>query len=263
VAISTGIVAALFGLIFGSAINALVWRIKVGKSWVHGRSECSVCHHPLAPKDLVPVLSWLLLRGKCRYCHKPIADHPVVELVTALVFGVSAYVLSPSTTTGWLMLGMWLLIVVMLIILAVYDTRWMILPDKVMIPLVAAALVMTVAFAVVHHSPQVALGSFEAAVLAGGAFYLLVVLTKGRAMGGGDIKLAFAMGLILGIQGTAIAMFLAFDCAAVVGLAMIMMRLRSRRDQIPFGPYLVGGTLVAFLFGRLAVAWYLRLNGAI
>ena len=87
--ISYAAVGVLFGLVFGSAINAMVWRLKVGKSWVHGRSVCSECVHQLAAKDLVPVFSWLFLGGKCRYCRKPIKDHPIVELVTALVFGLS------------------------------------------------------------------------------------------------------------------------------------------------------------------------------
>jgi len=135
------------------------------------------------------------------------------------------------------------------------------LPDKIMVPLIVVALCYTVTVAVLARNPQVALGGFEAAVAAGGGFFLLVAATKGRAMGGGDIKLAFAMGLILGVQGTAVAMLAAFNVAAVVGLVMIAVRKRKRRDQIPFGPYLVGGTIVAFLFGRSVVAWYLRLNG--
>jgi len=251
----------LFGLIFGSAINAMVWRLKVGRSWVKGRSECCDCGHTLYAKDLVPVLSWLVLGGKCRYCRKPIKDHPIVELVTAGVFGLSAYVLAPVTLVAWVGFGFWLVIAVMLITLAAYDGRWLILPDKVMVPLIVVALCYVVTMAALTRSPQVALGAFEAAVAAGGAFFLLVAATKGRAMGGGDIKLAFAMGLILGVQGTAVAMLAAFNVAAVVGLVMIAVRKRKRRDQIPFGPYLVGGTIVSFLFGRTLVAWYLRLNG--
>ncbi len=260
-AISYGLVEVLFGLIFGSAINAMVWRLKVGRSWARGRSVCSECGHTLAAKDLVPVLSWIALGGKCRYCRKPIADHPVVELVTGVVFGVSAYVLAPTSLAGWVGLGFWLVLVVMLLVLAVYDARWMILPDVVMVPTIVVALVYTVVMAVMARSPQVALGAFEAAVAVGGAFYGLVVVTKGRGMGGGDIKLAFAMGLVLGLQGTAIAMFVAFNVAAVVGLVLIAKRKRGRRDHMPFGPYLVGGTMVAFLFGRQIVAWYLKLNG--
>jgi prepilin signal peptidase PulO-like enzyme (type II secretory pathway) len=107
----------------------------------------------------------------------------------------------------------------------------------------------------------VVLGAAEAAVLAGGGFWLLVAATKGRAMGGGDIKLAFAMGLILGAQATAVGLLVAFNVAAIVGVALIVSKRKGRRDQIPFGPYLVGGTIVAYLYGREIVDWYLRFNG--
>ncbi len=260
-AISYAIVAGVFGLMFGSAINALVWRLYVGKSWVRGRSECPDCGHVLGPKDLVPVASWLALGGKCRYCRKPIKDHPVVELVTAAGFALSAYVLAPAGVAGWVQLGLWLVILVLLIILATYDARWMLLPDKVMIPLIAVAIVYAVTMGLLTHSTRVVLGAGEAAVATGAAFYALVALTKGRAMGGGDIKLVFAMGLLLGLRGTAVALLLAFNAAAAVAVVMMAVRRRKLRDQIPFGPFLVGGTVVAFLFGQSLVAWYLRLNG--
>lgn len=259
--ISYALVGVLFGLVFGSAINAFVWRLKVGKSWAHGRSKCCDCGHTLYAKDLVPVVSWLMLGGKCRYCRKPIKDHPIVELVTAAVFGLSAYVLAPASAVEWVGLGFWLVMAVMLITLAAYDARWLILPDKVMVPLIAVALVYVAVMALLTGSQQVVWGALGAAGVAGGGFLALVAGTKGRAMGGGDIKLAFAMGLMLGVQGTAVALLVAFNVAAVVGLVMIATRKRKRRDQIPFGPYLVGGTIVAFLFGRELVAWYLRLNG--
>lgn len=254
-------VGLVVGLIFGSAINAMVWRLYVGRSWTKGRSECPDCGHVLAAKDLVPVVSWVLLAGKCRYCRKPIKDHPVVEVVTAAVFGVSAFVLAPMTSVEWVGFGFWLLMAVLLIVLAVYDARWLLLPDKVMWPLVSVAAVYSIVMAIMTRDVQVALGSLEAALLAGGSFLLIVVATKGRAMGGGDIKLAFAMGLILGLQATLVAMLVAFNVAAVVGIVLMIRRKKGRKDLLPFGPYLVGGTIVAFLFGRAIVEWYLHLNG--
>jgi len=252
----------LLGLMIGSAINAVVWRLYVGRKWTRGRSMCPDCEHQLAARDLVPVMSWLWLRGNCRYCHKHISwQYPVVELLTAVLFGLSAAVLAPSTLGGFILLGFWLVILTLLIILAVYDARWLILPDTVMVPTIAVALVYVTAAALLTHSHQVALGAFEAAVVAGGGFWLLVMVTKGRAMGGGDVKLAFAMGLILGAQGTAVGLLVAFNTAALVGVVLIVSKLKGRKDQIPFGPYLVGGTIVAFLFARPIVDWYLRLNG--
>ncbi len=261
VAVMYGVIGGLFGLMFGSAINAMVWRLKVGRSWVKGRSVCPDCDHTLAAKDLVPVLSWMVLRGKCRYCRAPIQDTPVAELVTAGVFAVSVAVIMPTATVGYVKLGFWLVLVVLMLVLAVYDARWLELPDSIMKPLVAVALVYAATMAWLTHSPQVLLGSLEAAVVAGGAFALLVAVSKGRAMGGGDVKLAFAMGLILGVQGTAVGMLVAFNTAAVVGVVLIATKKKGFKNQIPFGPYLVGGTVVAFLFARSIAGWYLRLNG--
>lgn len=259
--------AGILGLIVGSAVNAMVWRLYVGRSWVKGRSECPDCGHKLAVKDLVPVLSWVFLGGRCRYCKAPIKDHPVVEVVTGVAFALTAWALVPGLLAGGVQVAeavqvaFWLVMLVMLVVLAVYDARWLLLPDKVMLPLIGVAGVYTVTMAWFAGSSQVLVGPAAAALVAGGAFYALVYFSKGRAMGGGDIKLAFAMGLMLGAQGTAVAMLLAFNVAAAVGIAMIATGRRGRRDQIPFGPFLVGGTVVAFLFGRALVAWYLQVNG--
>jgi leader peptidase (prepilin peptidase)/N-methyltransferase len=260
--VGLGLAGALLGLIFGSAINAMVWRLHNGKSWAKGRSVCTECGHVLAARDLIPVLSWLELRGKCRYCHKPFQDSPWVELTAMLVFAVSLVVLGvPETAAEGVRLVFWLVIAVMLLVLAVYDARWMILPNKVMLPLLMVAGAYTISLALLAGDWRVLVGPLEAAVLAGGGFWLLVWGSRGRAMGGGDIKLAAAMGLILGVQATMVAMLVAFNLGALVGLWLIATRRKSRRDHIPFGPFLVAGTFVAFWWGRDLVEWYFRING--
>ena len=260
------IYCAILGLLAGSAINAIVWRLHVGKSWVKGRSMCPECKHELAPQDLVPVLSWLWLRGKCRYCKAKIHwQYPVVELVTAGLFAVSAQRLIPASGItngyGWALLGLWLVLVVLLVILAVYDLRWMLLPDKVMLP----AAIVTAAIAVTRAAEAqswVALrGPVLASLAAGGLFLAIALISRGRGMGGGDIKFAFVMGLLLGLRGTLVAMMIAFDVAALIAVILIAARRRGRRDQIPFGPFLVAGTIIAYWYGGAVVEWYLRVNG--
>jgi prepilin signal peptidase PulO-like enzyme (type II secretory pathway) len=259
------LVFGLLGLLFGSAINAMVWRLKVERSWVRGRSECPDCGHVLAPKDLIPVFSYVYLGGKCRYCRAPIKDHPSVEIVTAVAFAVTAAALlsGPLTVSDWVNLVFWLVMLVMLLVLAVFDKRWMLLPDKVMLPLILVAFAASLTQAVMERSPGLLIDRLGAAVAAGGVFYSIVFFSKGKAMGGGDIKLAFAMGLILGLQNTAVALLIAFNVAAIAGITMIVVKKRSRKDLIPFGPFLVGATIVAYLFGDRIVDWYLRLNGLI
>lgn len=255
------VVAGFFGLVCGSAVNALVWRISVGRSWARGRSICPECEHVLSPLDLIPVASWLWLGGKCRYCKVPIKDHPAVELLTAVAFAVSAYGLAHSTKLDFIRLGFWLVILTMLIALAVYDARWLLLPDKVMLPLIGVSFGYVMVLAIVSRTPAVFVNYLAAAMVAGGVFYAIVFFSKGRAMGGGDIKLAFAMGLILGTQGTILALFLAFNLAALVGIGLIVAGVKGRKDQIPFGPFLVTATMVAFVFGPQIVHWYVQLSG--
>ena len=256
------IYVALLGLVIGSAINAIVWRIYVGRSWVKGRSMCPNCKHELAAKDLVPVFSWLWLRGKCRYCRIAIHwQYPVVEALTAFLFGLSAYVLAPATTLGYINLAFWLGLLALMIIMAIYDLRWMILPDKVVYPGIYLALTFVVFEALTTHSWMAFRGPFGAALLVTGLFYGIAALSRGNAMGGGDIKLVFMMGLILGLKGTALAMLIGFNSAAIVCIGLILAHKRRRRDLIPFGPFLAAGTIIAFLYGQPIVNWYLNING--
>ena len=254
------LVITLLGLLLGSAINAIVWRLYVGKSWVRGHSMCPECEHRLSAKDLVPVLSWVFLGGKCRYCKKPIHwQYPVVELLTAALFGISAVVLAPYTAHGYVLLAIWLLLLVHLIILAVYDLRWMILPNKVIYPAMAIAALQLVLLAAWGGSYHVWLGPLMAAVMAGGAFWILASVADGKLMGGGDVKLVVLMGLILGIQRTGLALFIGFDTAALVGLGLILLHKRKRTDYLPFGPFLIGGIYLAYLFGTAIISWYLHI----
>ncbi|MBW4061308.1 prepilin peptidase [Candidatus Saccharibacteria bacterium] len=249
------------GLVIGSAINAIVWRLYVGRKWSKGRSMCPECKHVLAPKDLIPIVSWLTLGGKCRYCRAPIKDSPIVEAITAVLFALSMYVLAPVTPIGYIVLGLWLLLLTLLIILAVYDKRWMLLPDKIMLPAIGVAGVLVLVRALSVHSWLAARGPLLAALLFGGMFFAIVAISKGRAMGGGDIKFVFLMGLVLGLRGTLLGLLIAFDVAAVVAVALIVLKRRGRRDQIAFGPFLAGATVATYLYGAHVIHWYLTYNG--
>ena len=254
----------LYGLVIGSFVNALVWRIHERKGIAHGeRSECTHCHHTLAAKDLVPVLSWLWLRGKCRYCHKAISrQYPAVELLTAFLFALSYLQLAPVGIAGWFGLIVWLIVVAAFVALAVYDLRWLILPDKIVLPTFAIVAFGLFVEATVLGLSWGTVGRHALAALAlGAAFYALASLAGGKLMGGGDVKLGALMGLILGLRATLLATLLAFNLAAIVGITLILLRLRKRTDYIAFGPFLIIGTIIAFLFGHGIIAWYLRLNG--
>jgi prepilin signal peptidase PulO-like enzyme (type II secretory pathway) len=257
----TGIIA-LYGLLIGSAINAIVWRLYTEKSWTRGRSMCPDCMHVLAAKDLIPVISWVFLRGRCRYCREKIHwQYPAVELATAFLYGLSYVALAPVGVLAWVFFLIWIVFMTMMLIMAVCDLRWLILPNKIMFPLLILGLARLILVAVTLHGAQQWLGPLEAMALAGGGFWILASLKNGSMMGGGDVKLAAFMGLLLGLSKTALAMLLAFNAAAIISIALIGLKLRNRNDLIPFGPFLIGATIIAYLYGGQIVHWYLQLNG--
>ena len=266
------IVLALLGLCFGSFTNALVWRIheqeekkKLTKkqqrelSIVHGRSMCVHCKHSLAWYDLLPVLSWLSLKGKCRYCGKPIEDSPLVELLTAGLF-VWSYVAWPY---GWETLGttlfcFWLVFLVGFMALAVYDLRWMLLPNRIVYLLIALSVLQVfVKLGLSDDKGLVLSQAFWGLLVIGGLFYGLFQLSKGKWIGGGDVKLSFMIGLLVGGPlNSILAIFVASFLGSLVSLPMIAKKSLKPTSHIPFGPFLLIATAVVYLYGARVADWY-------
>jgi prepilin signal peptidase PulO-like enzyme (type II secretory pathway) len=254
------VILVVLGLCFGSFVNALVWRLHEGRDWVNERSECIHCHHELAAKDLVPVLSWLWLRGRCRYCRRPIsAQYPLVEAATAVLFLVS-YVFWPYVLIGgqWIVFGLWLAILVGLVALLVYDLRWMLLPNKLVFPLTAVALLMQAVALAVDWRGWTQLISISLAVaVGGGIFYILFQLSDGKWIGGGDVKLGFLLGLLAGTPAKSLlVIFLAALLGSLVSLPLLANKKLGRKSTIPFGPFLIVAGVVTVLFGSRIVDWY-------
>jgi len=256
-------VIALFslGLILGSFVNALVWRTHKKKGILKGRSQCVHCGHQLAAADLVPVLSWLTLRGHCRYCKKPISvQYPLVELSAAAVFALS-YVLWPVDLAGgqWVLFATWLAISVGLLALAVYDLRFMLLPNKILYwtAVVAATgrLVYILGFepdkldAVVTWALSVA--------VAAGLFWLIYLVSVGKAIGFGDVRLGLISGTVL--ADPLLSLLMIFG-ASVLGTFFVLPGLVSKRrsiiSKVPYGPFLIASTFIVLLFGERLSDWY-------
>ena len=256
----TTAIFTLLGLCFGSFVNALVWRLRKKRNFVSERSECTHCHHVLAWYDLVPVLSWALLRGRCRYCHKPIDDSPVTELGVAVVFGLSyAFYSFGFSTAGLTLLVIWLLAVVILAALFLYDLRWMLLPDKLVFPLIGLGVLWVATYylvfaptAPVEVLKEVVLGLASVA----GLYGLLYAVSKGSWVGLGDVKLGVFMGLVLGWQQGLLAVVLANLIAFLLVLPGLLSGKIKRTARIPFGPFLIIATVIAFLFGHQILTWY-------
>ncbi len=269
------IALGLLGLCLGSFVNALVWRLyqqalpakrRVASdqalSLSKGRSMCPHCQHVLGVMDLLPVVSWLWLRGRCRYCRATIsAQYPLVELAMAAVF-VGSYLLWPYTfdTQGIFLLSMWLLALVLLMALLIYDFRWMLLPNRLVFPLIGLGVIQVLVVAIVFDGGlRSVLAALFGLAVAGGIFFVLFQVSKGRWIGGGDVKLGFALGLILGSPlQAALLLFVASLLGCLVAVPGLVRKKLSRASRIPFGPYLIVAMLLVVLCGRIVTDWYVH-----
>lgn len=250
------------GLVFGSFVNALVWRLHAKRDWVRERSECPHCQHILAPKDLVPVLSWVSLAGKCRYCRKPIPDSPLVELALPALFVVSyLFWPEPLQGSGLFVFILWLVFLVGFTALAVYDLKWFLLPDVVVFPLIGLAVVQVIGRLLFFGGTwQELLGSVLGAVVISGLFYLIFTISKGAWIGFGDVKLAIALGLLAGGALPALlVLFMASLLGTLLSLPLVITGKANRKSHLPFGPMLIAGLIIVVLFGQIMIDWYANL----
>ena len=247
-----------FGLILGNFVNALVWRLHERKNWTTERSECTHCHHILGPLDLIPVISWVLLRGKCRYCRHPIDDSPWVELALPVLF-VASYSFWPWSLEGSaaFVFMLWLVFLVGFLALAVYDLRWFLLPNTLVFPLIGLAAVQIVTVTLWEGDWRVLLGAGAGAIIISGIFYLLFQASKGTWIGGGDVKLGIALGLLAGgVMEAFLLLFIASALGMIAALPMLVRGKAGRKTQLPFGPLLIAGLIVVKLFGSAMISWY-------
>ncbi|HJQ08501.1 MAG TPA: prepilin peptidase [Candidatus Saccharimonadales bacterium] len=244
------------GLVMGSFVNALVWRLHKGRDWVRERSECPHCHRTLAAKDLVPVVSWLMLGGKCRYCRKPIPDSPITELSVPTLFLLSYYMWLDFSGLGLALFVMWLLFLVAFVALAVYDFRWFLLPDKIVFPLMGLAAVYTVTAWTAEGRWQALLGAATGAAVISGLFYMLHAVSKGEWIGFGDVKLGIVLGLLAGgLLPALLLLFVASFLGTLITVPLVLAGKAHRKTHLPFGPLLIAGCIVTVLFGDRILDW--------
>jgi leader peptidase (prepilin peptidase)/N-methyltransferase len=254
---STGAILAIaiLGLVIGSFLNVVIWRVPRGESVVQPGSHCPSCGAAIRPRDNFPVLSWVLIRGRCRDCSARISGrYPAVELLTAAVFVVLALRIGlDAALPAFLYLG------AVGVALALIDVDVKRLPNAIVLPsyVVAVVLLGVAAFAHGEWSNLVRALLGMAALF---AFYFLLVLVYPSGMGFGDVKLAGVLGLYLGYLGWAEVIaggFLGFLFGGIVGGGLMMLRKAGRKSQIPFGPFMLAGALVAIVAGGALADFYL------
>ena len=265
------VVAGVFGLLFGSFANVVIHRVPEGESVVRPPSTCPACQTPIRPHDNIPVLSWLLLRGRCRECAEPISPrYPLVELASGVLFAVTTWrFVDPEAFPGaagepdlWA-LAAYLLLTWLLLVVAVIDARTRRIPNRLTYPLTPALLVLIGVAALANAAPGMLLRALLGGLAAFAALLVIALISPG-GLGMGDVKLAMALGIGLGYLSwghVLIGVFGGFLLGGLSAILLLVTRLRSRKDLVPFGPYLAISTLLTVWFGEAIIDWYLGVSG--
>ena len=256
-----GVVGA-FGLLIGSFLNVVIWRVPRGQSVVRPPSACPSCGAAIRRRDNIPVVSWLVLRGRCRDCSAPISPrYPVVESLTGVLFVLVAVRFGGgSSAPGWA-IPAYLYLAGIAVALAFIDLDTHRLPNSIVLP----AIVVAPALLAIASG---ATGDWAAFVraLAGGAVlfaaYFLMLIAYPAGMGFGDVKLAAVLGMYLGWIGwgaLVVGGFAAFLLGGVFSIGLLVMHRAGRKTGIPFGPWMILGALVGIGWGTQVWDGYLRL----
>lgn len=237
----TFVLVFIFGSVVGSFLNVLIDRLPRGESFLNSRSYCEKCKKKLGPLDLFPVLSFILLKGKCRHCGAKIPKRLIlVELLTGFIFIYLFYLFLQNRIT-LPSLFFYLTFTSSLVVIFFTDIFSGIIPDEINIPLFIVALIYKYFYQ----------GDFVSSFISGAvllAFFLgLLLITKGKGMGMGDVKLSFVVGFVLGFPQSIIALYLAFLTGGIVSTILILWRKKKLHgDTIPFGPFIVAGTVLSY-----------------
>jgi leader peptidase (prepilin peptidase)/N-methyltransferase len=242
------VAAAVAGLLIGSFLNVVAYRLPRGEALSHPGSRCPGCGAPIAPYDNIPVVSWLLLRGRCRRCGEPISiRYPLVEATTAVL-----YALVVIAKDDALDIALGLLLVTALVPITLIDLELRLIPNRITLPAAVAAVLAAVILDVSFVPEQLIAGA------AAGGFFLLAALAYPRGMGMGDVKLAGMLGLYLG-RAVAPAIFAGLIAGVVVGAVIVARKgaREGRKTAVPFGPFLALGGVFGLFAGDAIMDAYL------
>jgi leader peptidase (prepilin peptidase)/N-methyltransferase len=258
--ILTLIILFAFGLAIGSFLNVVATRYD-GKHFllsdglIGGRSHCEQCKKTLRWFELVPLFSFALQGGRCRRCKARLSiQYPIVELLSGIIF-VSVPFVAPSILAA----ALWMAVFEALLVMALIDIRLGIIPDEINIFLGVIGVLLLLIPAPLDAAAV--LVKIIAALGAGIFFALLIVVTRGKGMGMGDLKLAIPLGLIFGWPEIVLVLMAAFVIGAVVGVIAVARGTNSMKGTLPFGPFLALGAATAFFWGAPLIGWYLSLLG--
>jgi leader peptidase (prepilin peptidase)/N-methyltransferase len=242
--------SVLFGLVLGSFLNVVIYRLPRGESLARPGSHCPSCGTGIHWYDNVPVASWLILRGRCRACGATISPrYLLVEIMTGALFGMALW----RFGLEWPLLVAWASIAAMIAV-AFIDYDHMIIPNRIVLPGALVGLGASVAL------DPLAWWVYLVSSVGAAAFIFALVMIWPGGMGPGDIKMALFMGAVLG-KGVIVGLLVAFLSGTIVGVYLMVVMKRSRKTKIPFGPFLALGAVLAMFFGQAIIDSYLSVIG--
>lgn len=281
----------IVGTFIGSFLKVVADRTSTGRKFLKGRSKCEGCGKELKIKDLIPVYSYIRNKGKCAYCEEKLSIlYPISEVTTGLILAGIAFYINVFNVPNpfiWVTFAYLAVVACIYIVILFADIKYKIIPNKVVIPaIVFVFILLLISFGFVAYSSykQLAADEFGRYLLQVGYwhsqmlgiikrlgytvlssiglglfFWLLIVITKGKGMGGGDVKLAVLIGLFNGFPINIVAIVLAFVLGAIYSGIMMAFGKKGMKDAIPFGPFLILGSVLAFVFGSQLFSWYISL----
>ncbi|MFA7309259.1 MAG: prepilin peptidase [Patescibacteria group bacterium] len=262
----------IFGTLIGSFISVVIARWDSEEGFLTGRSRCTECKNTLKPWQMIPVVSWVFQRGCCAFCRNKISFHyPLLEMVTGLLFVVFTYKILPLngdilgtlfvTTTVF-----YLTLIAGLIAIFEIDRRTLYIPDIIVYPIAALFVLLLLldgvfllgggplVFVPAYHNVDL-LTIVTGLLVGGGIFGIIALVSKGKWMGWGDVKLGLLLGLTLGPVLAGLALYIAIVAGGLYGIVMLILKKYKKGDLVPFGPFMVLGALTALLFGDMLVRY--------
>lgn len=245
----------ILGSAIGSFLNVVADRVPAGKS-ILGRSHCDYCRRKLSAFDLVPIFSFFVIGGRCRRCKKRLSwQYPIAETVCGFLFLLSFWQFTQVGSLNFLNLIYILFICSIMVLVAIVDFKSLLIPTSFVFAASLIALFYDYFFKSSSDFITSIIGAFVFALF----FALIVLVTRGRGMGEGDIILAFLIGMVLGMRDGMLAIFLAFLFGAVVAIFLIIFGKKRFGQAIPFAPFLVLGFFTSLFFAGPIINYYLLL----
>jgi len=242
----------ILGLIVGSFSNVCIYRIPRNESIIYPASHCPKCRSKIKPVDNIPLLSYILLKGRCRNCKSKISiQYLIVEFLTGLIYLIVYLIYGLSIQTL-----IYIILSSALIIIAFIDLNEQVIPEVISLPGMVIGLILS------FFVPYISFINSALGIVIGGGIILVIRLAgslifKKESMGIGDIELAAMIGAFLGWRYIIISLFLGFFLGALAGIILIMSKIKSREDVVPFGPFIVLGSFITLLWGEKIITWYI------